>query len=116
MRNRRRAVALVIALSILGVTNILIVGAITSSGDDAWIGSLRLDSLRAFYAAESGATAALRRYVVDDADPLTGTIALPGGAEAEIVDPLAAAPEPPGALIVEGRSGMAARRVSLNVQ
>ncbi len=59
----RRAVALVIALSLLGVTNLLVIGAIASAGDDALIGRLRLDSIRAFYAAESGAAAALDRVV-----------------------------------------------------
>jgi Tfp pilus assembly protein PilX len=109
-------VALVIALSVLGVTNLLVVGAIASAGDDALIGRLRLDSIRAFYAAESGAAAALRQYVADDTAPLTGTITLPGGAEAEIVDALEAPPAEPGTLVVEGRSGLAARRLTLEVQ
>jgi len=115
-RPGRRALALVVALSVLSVTNLLIIGAITSSADDAWIGRLRLDSLRAFYAAESGAAAALRRYIADDTDPLTGVLTFAGGAEAEITDPIGDAPDPPGLLGVEGRSGLATRRIAIDVQ
>jgi Tfp pilus assembly protein PilX len=113
---QRRAVALIIAVLLLGVTNLLVTGMIAASGDDAYIGKLRLDSIRSEYAAESAIIAALKQFQTDTATPLTGTLTFPGGATATIVDPFDASPLPPGVVIVEGASGQAKRRMSVTIQ
>ena len=51
---RRRAVALIIAVSLLSVTNLIVTGVIAASGDDAYIGKLRLDSIAAVQAKDDG--------------------------------------------------------------
>jgi len=107
---------MIIAVLLLGVTNLIVTGMIAASGDDAYIGKLRLDSIRSEYAAESAVTAALKQVQVDAAAPLTGTLAYPGGATATIIDPFDASPLAPGVLIVEGASGQARRRVSVTIE
>jgi len=114
--NRRRAIALIIAVSLLGVTNLIVTGVIAASGDDSFIAKLRLDSIRSEYAAESAIVAALKQFQVDSSAPLTGEIAFPWGASATIIDPLDAAPAAPGEVIVEGASGQAIKRMSVTIE
>ncbi|MCB9847841.1 MAG: hypothetical protein H6814_05450 [Phycisphaeraceae bacterium] len=115
-RTRRRATAMVIAVALLGVTNLIVTGVIASSGDDAFIGKLRVDAIRSEYAAESTIIAALKQYQLDPSTPLTGTLSFPSGASASILDPLDAAPAEPGTVIVEGDAGQARRRLSVTLE
>jgi len=112
----RRAMALIIAVTLLSVTNLIVTGMIAASGDDAYIGKLRLDAIRCEYAVESAITAALRQFNTDPATPLTGTLTYPGNASATIVTPFAASPAPPGTLTVSGTSGQAQRRMSVTIE
>lgn len=113
---QRRAVALIIAVALLGVTNMIVTGVIVASGDDSYIGRLRLDSIRSEYAAESGMVAAIKQQIDDSSSPLTGTITYPWGSEVTITDPFDAAPATPGELIVTGTSGLALRRMSVTIE
>lgn len=112
----RRAVALIIAVSLLGVTNLIVTGVIASSGDDAYIAKLRLDEIRSEYAAESAIIASIKRFQVDASDPLTGVISYPWGASATVIDPFDASPADPGEVIVEGVSGQAKQRLSVTIE
>lgn len=116
MPGQRRAVALIIAVSLLGVTNLIITGVIASSGDDAYIGKLRLDAIRSEYAAESAVIAAIKNAQTNPETPLTGTLTYPWNASATIVDPFEASPAAPGELIVQGASGQALRRISVTIE
>lgn len=113
---QRRAVALIIAVTLLSVTNIIISGVIATSGDDSYIAKLRLDELRCEFAAESAIIASLKRFQTDASDPLTGEIAFPWGATATVIDPFDAAPADPGEVIVEGASGQAKQRMSVTIE
>ena len=114
--NQRRAVAMIIAVSLLSVTNIIVTGVIASSGDDSYIAKLRMDEIRCEFAAESAIIAALKRFQTDDSDPLTGVITYPWGATATVLDPFDAAPADPGDVIVEGASGQARQRMSVTIE
>lgn len=113
---RRRAVALIIAVMLLSVTNLIVTGVIAASGDDAYIGKLRLDAIRSEYAMESAIIASLKQVQTDPATPLTGTLTYPWNASATIIDPFDASPLNPGELIVEGISGQARRRMSVTIE
>lgn len=115
-QQRRRAVALIIAVSLLAVTNLIVTGVIASSGDDSYIAKLRLDEIRSEYAAESIILAALKRYLDDASDPLTGTVNYTWGASGTVIDPFDAAPADPGDVIVEGVSGQAKQRLSVEIE
>lgn len=113
---QRRAVALIIAVALLGVTNLIVTGVIVASGDDSYIGRLRLDAIRSEYAAESGMIAAIKQQMDDASSPLTGTITYPWGSTATITDPFDASPAAPGELVVTGTSGLAVRRMSVTIE
>lgn len=113
---QRRAVALIIAVTLLSVTNIIISGVIATSGDDSYIAKLRLDELRCEFAAESAIIAALKRFQTDASDPLTGAITYPWGATATVLDPFEAAPADPGDVIVEGVSGQARQQMAVTIE
>jgi len=112
----RRGVALIVAVLIISVTNLVVIGAVRASGDDARVAALRADTLRAFYASESGVRMGVREYIDDPANPLTGTVTLPGGEVVEVIDPLEASPAAPGQLVIEGSYGTARRRLQVDVQ
>lgn len=115
-RSDRRATALIIAVSLLSVTNLIITGMLSASADDAYIGKLRLDAIRSEYAAESAIIATLKQFQTDSTTPLTGTIDFPWGASATILDPLDAAPADPGEVVVQGESGQAKQRLSVTIE
>jgi Tfp pilus assembly protein PilX len=112
----RRATILVAATIILAVLSLSIAVTVTATGDDARTSMLRYESLRAFYAAESGVQAALRTQKDDASNPLNTTTTLPNGAIFEITDPFSASPASPGTLVVEGRTSIARRTISIVAQ
>ena len=112
----RRGMALIIAVTIISVTNLVVLGALTASGDDSRVGGLRTSTIRAFYASESGVRLCVRQYMLDSVNPLVGTLALPGPESVEVIDPFDASPAPAGTLIVEGSHGIARRRVQVDVE
>lgn len=110
-RAARRGTILVASVILLGVLALATLSAVDAGADDARLSALRFDSLRAFYAGESGVAAALERRMTAPGDPLTGTITLPDGSEAVVIDPLDEAGS--GTLVVEGRAGEARRRIEV---
>ena len=112
----RRATVLVAATIILAILTLSIAVSVTATGDDARTSLLRYESLRAFYAAESGVQAALRTQTDDGANPLNTTVTLPDGSVCQVTDPFGASPATPGLLVVEGRTTLARRTISVTAQ
>lgn len=116
-RARRCRGTILVATTILLMVLALAAGtAITATGDDARLSTLRVDSIRSFYAAESGVEIAIRTLIDDPANPAAGTISLPDGSVIEFITPFAAAPAPPGTATIEGRYGAARRRLDVEAQ
>lgn len=109
-RSRRGAVLLVVVL-LLAVVNLMVVAAATASAGDAHTATLRLETLRAFYAAESGGVVVIRS--------LEGGPTLPSaGGELDLGSATVrydAVPTEPGTIVVRGTSasGWAVRRVRI---
>jgi len=98
---------------VLALINLAVIGAIRSTGDESQVGALRIETVRAFYAAESGATIATRTFISGWTPPPEGSVITLGNAEAEYVAvPVGGV----GSLVVEGRSGFGRRRISLELQ
>ncbi len=112
----RHAMALVVAVIMLSVVALVSLGALTSAADDARVGSLRIESLRAFYAAESGAMLSRRQQREDAAAPLAGTFTLPEGQRFTVIAPFKAAPLDPGVSTIDGLCGRAARRAEVEAE
>ena len=113
-RMTRRGTILVAGVILLGVLSLATLSAVDAVGDDARLNAMRADSLRAFYAAESAAEAAIHQRRRDPSNPLTGTIGLPDGSEAVILDALEGGGD--GLLVVEGRAGEARRRIEIETE
>jgi len=116
-RRRRawgRGAALVALVAVLAVVNLVIVGSLRASSDDAMVASLRVETVRAFYAAESGALIAIRCVNAGIVPPAEGEQAAIGAAlvRFEEMPPTGEA----GTIVVEGRSGYGRRRLSLEVE
>lgn len=113
-RTNRRGAALVAAVILLGVTAMAVGASVVTAGDDARTTALRADSLRAFYAAESGVELAIHALNEDPANPFTGPLSLPGPATIEAVTPFTTTD--PTEAVLAGRAGLAERRVRIGVQ
>jgi len=113
-RSTRRGTILVAGVILLAVLSLATLSAVEAVGDDARLNAMRADSLRAFYAAESAVQAAMHRRERDPGNPLTGTITLPDGSEAVVLDPLEGGTD--GLLVIEGRAGEARRRLTIETE
>jgi len=73
----RRGAAILIAVLVLVMVNLLVVGAVASQGDDAAISARRAQGLRARYALESAACVGAKQLALGAPVP-TRTVSLPG--------------------------------------
>lgn len=112
-RETRRGVALAVAVLLLSTASIMTVAAVTAGADDGRLAALRVESLRAFYAAESGALLARRRLADAPLEPLSTEIVLMHGQRVVVIAPFKPPPAAPGLATVEGRCGSAARRIDV---
>ncbi len=112
----RRGVALVVAVIMLSVVALVTLGAVASAADDARVASLRIESIRAFYAAETGAMLSRRQQREDASAPLTGTFSLPEGQRFMVIAPFKAAPLDAGVSTIDGLCGRAATRAEVEAE
>lgn len=110
---RRRGAGIAAVVLMVVVVNLAILGVVTSSADDLSLAALRLESNRAFFAAESGGVIVTRLALDGRAAPVGGTLDL---AHAQVR--FISAPEPgeAGTVIVEGASGDARRRIEIDLE
>ena len=112
---RRRGAVIAVVVLLLGVVNVTTLAILYGSADDASISVLRVETVRAFYAAESGAIAVAKLR--------ENKAALPA-ANSQLVLPTATATyeqvptsvQTTGTLIVRGNSGEAQRRIRLDFE
>lgn len=110
---RRRGVALAMVAALLGVVALAVSGAVVAGAEDSLQTRLRAESLRAFYAAESGAMASV--WSLGEGEALVGTLVYPLGESVEIVSPFEDEGEP-GSTTLEGVAGEARRRITIEVE
>lgn len=108
----RRGVVVLVIVVVLAVLNIAIIGGVAASASDAQVGLLRVETSRAFYAAEGGATIVVKGLLGDITPPTDGSTLTLDGSEIEFVQ----VPSSAGEIVVEGRSGFARRRLSIEVE
>lgn len=97
---------------VLVVINIAMIGGVAASGQDAHIASLRVETVRAFYAAESGATVVAKGLAGGPAPPAAGSTLAMGSQSIHFVE----VPITSGQVVVEGRCGFARRRLWIEVE
>lgn len=110
----RRGVAVAAVVAVLAALHLAILCSIGGSRDEAEIAELRVQSARAFLAAESAALAAAALLAAGEAPPEPGSSLVLGAAEGVYVD----APESDkaGEIVAEGRAGRARRRIVVLMQ
>lgn len=108
----RRGAGVAAVVLMLVVLNLAIMGAVSNSGDDLSLAALRLESSRAFFAAESGGVIVTRLLMDGRAAPVGATLDLPHAQVAFISAPPASEP---GTVVVQGTSGDAKRRIEIEL-
>lgn len=110
---KRRGAGIAAVVLMLVVMNLAILGVMSGSGDDLSLAALRLESCRAFYAAESGGVIVTRLVMDSRAAPVGTTLAIPHANVEFISAPLASEA---GTVVVEGTSGDARRKVEIDLE
>lgn len=110
--NSRRGIAAAMAIIVLATMHVALIAAVTATADDAHTTALRIETVRAFYAAESGTMIVLGSGDLS-ALPAAGDVLQLGPSTIHwiTVDPAES-----GNIVVEGRSGFARRRIRLTVR
>ena len=112
LRTKRRGAIVAAVVIMLAMLHVVVIGVVFSGGDESQVAVLRVETARAFYAAESGARV-LVRTLHDDGE-------LPGEGDElgldESVVRFVSIPDGAGEYVVEGVSGFGRRRVSLEVE
>lgn len=113
-RTRRRGSAIAVVIVMLAMLQIAALSMLTGGADDAEEVVLRVQTLRAFYAGESGAVMSLGDALRGLPPPTSGTVIELPGASVELLEtPWDGAGE---ALVVEGRSVSARRRFEIRLE
>lgn len=103
------ALVLVVLMS---MATLLVVSSVRPAADDAYTAVLRVETARAFYAAESGLQILLRRASAGEALPEEGESLDLGSAAVRFV----AVPTDTGEVVIEGSSGAARRRIRIEME
>jgi len=111
-RPSRRGAVLAAAALVLIVLNLAVVASVGGAGDDERVAARRLETLRAFLAAEGGASIVIGELTAGRDAP-EDPLALPAGGTAEIT--VTGDPTPERAEIL-GHDGQARRRVVLTLE
>lgn len=109
----RRGIAIAVLVIIFALITFVVIAAVGGSSGDAQIAAIRVETVRASYAAESGAVIIFRSVLDGEELPASGTQISLG---AETILFVQTPPEGVGTVIVEGRSGLASRRFSLEIE
>lgn len=109
----RRGAVLVVVFVMIALIQLAVISAVAGTADDAEEIVLRVQTLRAFYAAESGAVIAIAEEIRGNPPPRAGDVLeLPGGLVEFIETPWAGG----GLLVIEGRATFARRRIQIQME
>jgi len=108
----RRGVVLIVVVVIMAILALVVAGSVRPVRDEAELATLRVETTRAFYSAESGA------FVVMNAT--MGFIPMPADGDETVLDGqtvrFVQVPNGGGIAIIEGTSGDATRRIELTTE
>lgn len=110
----RRGLAVLVVVVLLAAANIVVIGTLAGSAADASIASFRADSVRAFYATESGGIAVIKTTQLNSARPTVAVVYTVGNGTYTVTAMPAVAAS--GNVNITGTSGVASRRLRIQVQ
>ncbi len=109
----RRGAVIVMILVIFALISLVMIAAVGGGQADSQAAALRVETMRAFYAAESGSVVVFKSVVDGDTLPAEGTTITLG---TETVEFITVPPSGVGEVTVEGRAGFARRRVTIDIE
>lgn len=110
-RLHRRGTGIAALILLLAVLNIAVMGVLAAGSDESDLSVSRAQTARAFYAAESAGTAAIRLLEANQAPPTSGQELDLGTATASYDTVSLTATS--GRIVVTGSSGEAQRRIEI---
>lgn len=110
----RRGAGVAVVVIMMAILNIAVVGSIAASGDESHLGAMRLESARAFYAAESGGIVVVKLLKESLPLPTAGTTLTLSNSTVTFES--VPAPGAGGDVVLIGRSGFAERRVRITLE
>jgi type II secretory pathway pseudopilin PulG len=108
----RRGTVLVVLVVVMAILALVVAGAVRPVRDESDIATLRVETTRAFYAAESGAIILMNAVIGQSTMPTNGDTVALGNQTISFVQ----IPDATGVAIVEGLSGDAIRRIEFTTQ
>ncbi len=109
----RRGMAVVGIVVLLAIIHIVVIGSVSSGARESDVQTLRLETLRAFLAADSGVVVWIRMDAAGETIDAGETVDI--GTERMIYVSAPDAGEA-GTVVIEGQSGRARRRVAVDVE
>lgn len=109
----RRGMAILVVVVMIAVIHLTVIGAVTRGARGADMASLRIETMRALFAADSGVMVWLREDAAGQT-PESGDEVNIGSQRVLFVESPEAGES--GTLTVEGQSGRARRRVSVELE
>jgi hypothetical protein len=110
--DHRRGTVLVVLVVVMAILALVVAGAVRPVRDESDIATLRVETTRAFYAAESGAIILMNAVIGQSPMPTNGDTVALGNQTILFVQ----VPDANGVAIVEGLSGDAIRRIEFTTQ
>jgi|GEM_PF-6539770 len=109
----RRGSGVIVVVLVLAAMQLVMLGSVTSSGDESAVSSLRVDGIRAFFAGESGAIVASKTVMASLTPPAADSTLAIGSAQVKFVT----VPDPTlgGTLTLDGTSGEVTRRIRVTL-
>ena len=110
----RRGVGVLAVVVMIAIIHLAVMGSVAASGEEAQLGAMRVETARAFYAAESAGLVLVRLSTSRMDLPSAGTRLSLGVSEATFVS-MPATGEP-GDIVIIGTSGEGQRRIRITVE
>ena len=107
----RRGIAVATVLLAVMILGLTVAGAVLPLAQEADLSAVRVETTRAFYAAESGASLIFGAANAGLPQPEQDDRVVIGSQSVVFIE----VPDGPGDLVIEGRSGQAARRVRIQI-
>jgi len=108
----RRGSVLAVLVVVLALLGLVVTGSVRPLRDEATLATMRVETVRAFYAAESGAIITIQAYLGEAVLPVEGSQIVLN----EQVIEFTQIPSLGGTVVIHGLSGDAIRRIELELQ
>jgi len=108
----RRGSVLAVLVVVLALMGLIVAGSVRPMRDESSLAAMRVETVRAFYAAESGTIITIQGYLGESDMPVEGSELTINNQVIQFTQ----MPELGGTAIVHGLSGDAIRRIELNLE